>query len=114
MKPFTQYALACVALIALIGAVSAAFTDPTGRQAILASGALALTVQMVAFGVTRLLQPASAMVGWGIGSGMRMISLVLYALVVAKLWHAPVMAALLSFAAFLFVTTVVEPLFLKR
>ena len=26
----------------------------------------------------------------------------------------PVMAALLSFAAFLFVTTVIEPLFLKR
>lgn len=114
MRPLVRYGLACVALIALIGAVSASFAGPGGREAILASGLLALAVQLVSFGVTRLLQPVNTMVGWGVGSGMRMISLVLYALVVAKLWHAPVMAALLSFAAFLFVTTVVEPLFLKR
>ena len=114
MKPFARYAVACLGLIALVGILSAAFTDQSGRQAILASGAVALVVQMAAFAVTRLLQPAHAMVGWGIGSGMRMIALVLYGVVVARLWDAPVMAALLSFVAFLFVTTIVEPLFLKR
>jgi hypothetical protein len=114
VNSFTRYTLVCVALIGLIGVVSAAFADPSGRQAILTSGIVALAVQMAAFTVTRLLQSAHTMVGWSLGSGMRLIALVLYALVVARLWHAPVMAALLSFTAFLFVTTVVEPLFLKR
>lgn len=114
MKSFAQYALVCVVIVALIGGASAPFTDAAGRQAILASALLALCVQMVAFMVARLLQPRHVLVGWGMGSVMRLIALVLYGVIVAKLWHAPVMAALLSLVAFLFVTTVVEPLFLKR
>jgi hypothetical protein len=114
VKSYAGFAGACVAIIAIIGAAAALFTGPEARQAILASGLVALVVQLAAFSVTRLLQPAHAMVGWGIGSGMRFIALVLYALVVAKLWQPPVAAALLSFVGFLFVTTLVEPLFLKR
>lgn len=114
MKSFAQYALVCMVIVALIGGTSALFTDAVGRQAILASALLALGVQMIAFMVARLLQPRHVLVGWGMGSVMRLIALVLYGVIVAKLWHAPVMAALLSFVAFLFVTTVVEPLFLKR
>lgn len=114
MNPFARYTLVCIVIIAIVGAVAAMFTDPMGRQAIVASAFLALGVQMMTFAVLRLLQPRHVMVGWGMGSVMRLIALVLYAVIVAKLWHAPVMAALLSFVAFLFVTTVVEPLFLKR
>lgn len=114
MKSFAGFAGACVALIAAIWAVSAPFAGPEARQAILASGLVALVVQLAAFTVTSSLQRAHAMIGWGIGSGMRFVALVLYSLVVAKLWQAPVAAALLSFAAFLFFTTLVEPLFLKR
>ena len=50
----------------------------------------------------------------GIAAFLVGIALVVYGVIVAKLWQAPVMAALLSFVTFLFVTTVVEPLFLKR
>ena len=114
MKSYLGFAAACVAIIAVIGAVASLVVGPDARQAILASGLVALVVQLAAFTVTRLLQPAHAMVGWGIGSGMRFIALVLYAVVVAKLWRPPVAAALLSFTGFLFVTTLVEPLFLKR
>lgn len=114
MKPFAQYAAVSIVIIAVVGAVAAVFTDQAGRQAVLASACLALGVQLVAFTVARLLQPRHLFVGWGAGSAMRVIALVLYAVVVARLWRAPVMAALLSFAAFLFVTTVIEPLFLKR
>lgn len=113
MKSYAGFGLSCLALISVIGAIAAAFAGPDARQAILASGIVALVVQLAAFSVTRLLEPAHAMVGWGIGSGMRFIALLLYAIVVAKLWHPPIAAALLSFAGFLFVTTLVEPLFLK-
>ena len=114
MRSFAGFAGACVALIAAIGAASALFTEPEARQAILASGLVALVVQLAAFSVTSSLQRAHVMLGWGIGSGMRFVALVLYSLVVAKLWQPAVAAALLSFVAFLFFTTLVEPLFLKR
>ena len=114
MKSFAGFTGACVAIIAVIGGAAAPFSGPDARQAILASALLALGVQLAAFSVTRLLRHAHAMLGWGIGSGMRLVALVLYAIVVARLWHPPVAAALLSFAGFLFATTLVEPLFLKR
>lgn len=114
MRPFALYSAACVVAIGAIGAVSALFTEGLGRQAILASAVLALVVQLLAFTVARLFRDRHVFVGWGMGSAMRFVALALYAVIVAKLWGAPVMAALLSFAAFLFVTTVIEPLFLKR
>lgn len=114
MKPFALYAASSVAIVAVISAVAFAFTDPAGRQVVIASACLALAVQMLAFAVARLLQPRHLLLGWGLGSAMRFTALVLYAVVVAKLWRAPIAPALLSFAAFLFVTTVVEPVFLKR
>lgn len=109
-----MYLSACVVAIAVIGGISALFTEGLGRQAILASAVLALVVQLLAFTVARMFRDRHVFVGWGMGSAMRFIALALYAVIVAKLWGAPVMAALLSFAAFLFVTTVIEPLFLKR
>lgn len=108
------YSAACVVAIGAIGAVSAMFTEGLGRQAILASAVLALVVQLLAFTVARLFRDRHVFVGWGMGSAMRFVALAVYAVIVAELWGAPVMAALLSFAAFLFVTTVIEPLFLKR
>ena len=114
VKTFGQYVLSCLVLIALLGAIAFAFAGPAGRQVVVVSAALALAVQTVAFTVARILQRQNLMLGWGLGSVLRLVALVLYALVVAKLWRAPITPALLSFAAFLFVTTVVEPVFLKR
>lgn len=114
MKPLGLYAASCVAIIAVTGGIAWAFTGPQGRQTVAVSASLALAVQMVAFAVARQLQPRHLMLGWGLGSVLRLAALVLYAVVVARLWRAPLAPALLSFAAFLFVTTVVEPIFLKR
>ena len=114
MKAHALYAGACVLAIAVVGGAASLFTGAAGREAVLASAVLALVVQLVAFSVARMVPGKHLLVGWGMGSAMRFVALGLYALVVAKLWQAPVMAAMLSFAAFLFVTTVIEPLFLKR
>jgi hypothetical protein len=114
VKSWVLYASGCVIAIALIGAIAWAFTDAAGHQVILASAAIALVVQLMAFTVARLLQPRNVLLGWGLGSVLRLVVLVVYAVVVAKLWRAPLTPALLSFVAFLFVTTVFEPVFLKR
>lgn len=114
MKAFGQYAAASLALILVIGSIAWFFTAATGRPTLVVSAGLAFLVQLMAFQVARALQPQNLLLGWGLGSLMRLMSLVLYAIVVAKLWRAPITPALLSFAAFLFVTTVVEPIFLKR
>jgi hypothetical protein len=114
VRGFAEYATSCILIIAIIGAIAWIFTDRAGQQAVLVSAGLAFVVQLVWFLVARLFQRRALLLGWGIGSVLRLIILVLYALVVARLWRAPIGPALLSFAAFLFVTTVVEPVFLRR
>jgi hypothetical protein len=114
MKAFGQYFLALVAGVALVGLVAWAFTDEAGRQTVLVSAGVAVVVQMAAFAITRSMREKQLWLGWGLGSLVRAISLVLYAVIVARLWRAPVTPALLSLVGMLFVTTVLEPIFLKR
>jgi len=114
MRGFVEYATACILSIAIIGAIAWTLSSPDARSMVLASAALAFAVQLVAFGVARAMQRQNLLLGWGLGSVLRLVVLVLYAVVLARLLRAPVAPALLSFAAFLFVTTVVEPIFLKR
>lgn len=114
MRSWILYAAGCVIAIALVGAIAWAFTDAAGHRVILMSAGLALAVQITAFTVARLLQPRHLLLGWGLGSVLRLVALVAYAILVAKVWQAPLTPALLSLAAFLFVTTVFEPVFLKR
>ena len=114
MKTFTLYALISLGIVLVIAGIAWAFTPPSGHPAIVASACLAFAVQMVAFAIVRLMQPRHLMLGWGLGSVLRAVALVLYAIVVAKFWRAPITPALLTFVAFLFATTVVEPIFLKR
>ena len=77
-------------------------------------GGVALGVQMVAFAIARPFRQKRVFLGWGLGSLLRLFSLVLYAVVVARLSRAEIAPALLSFVGMLFVTTVVEPIFLNR
>ena len=114
MRGFAEYLVSCVLIISIIGTIAGGVSSPAGRVAVLVSAALALGIQLIAFGVARSLQRRNLLVGWGLGSILRLVALVLYAVVVAKLWRAPIGPALLSFVAFLFLTTVVEPVFLRR
>ena len=109
-----MYAGTCAAIILAVGAIAWAFTSPEGRTAVAASAVVALAIQLIAFSIARRMRSRNLILGWGLGSALRLVSLVLFALIVARLWRAPLTPALLSFAGFLFVTTVVEPLFLRR
>jgi len=114
MRGFMEYLASCLVIVALISGVCALFVREDGMRAVLVSGAVAVGIQIVAFLVARAYRARNLLLGWGIGSALRVVALVLYALVIAKLERASVTPALLSFAGFLFVTTVVEPVFLKR
>ena len=114
MRAFALYAASCVVIIALAGAVAWGFLDAPGRQAVLASAGLAFAVQLVAFTIALTLRRTNVLLGWGLGSVLRLVVLVVYAVAVAKLWRVFLTPALLSFVGFLFVTTVVEPVFLKQ
>lgn len=114
MRGILLFAASCVVAIALLGAIGWGFTDSAGRQAMVTSAVLAVVVQLLAFTLARQLLPKHLLLGWGLGAALRLVALVLYGVVVAKLTGGPLAPALLSFAGFLFVTTVFEPVFLKR
>ncbi len=71
-------------------------------------------VQGVAFGVGRMLRRGSWITAWGLGALLRLIVLVAYAFVADRVLGIPLAPALLSLAAFFFVTTLIESLLLQR
>jgi hypothetical protein len=84
------------------------------RRAVVASGGVALVVQVVAFAMARRAAARSnAVAGWGLGALLRMGVLALYALVVVQALGLASVPAMVSLAVFFFVSTLVEPLLLN-
>jgi hypothetical protein len=100
--------LGLAALAATTGLLMLVFHDPAGRHAVLVSAAIAAGVQVIAFGVARLASPGRVFKVWAGGAVLRMLTLVVYALVLLKPLGLPPVAALLSLASLFFVTTVLE------
>ncbi len=115
MRAFALYAVIAVTLVAIVGwLLTLGFHGPGDAAAIRLSAILAVVVQLAAFGAIRLLGPRRVMVGWGIGALLRMLTLGVYGLLVAKVFTGiPIVPALVSLAAFYFLSTLVEPLLLK-
>lgn len=113
MKSSLLFAVISFGLTVLAALVlGVAFDGPAERRAVWTSAAVAYAVQLLAFGIARLLRRDNVMVGWGMGVLVRLVTLVAFALVfVNPLGLAPT-AALISLATCFFVTTLVEPLFL--
>jgi hypothetical protein len=88
MRAFGLYAASCVVIVALLGAIAWGFVGANARTAIAASAALAVGIQLVTFMVARLLQARHLMLGWGLGSVLRLVALVVYAFLAAKFWRA--------------------------
>lgn len=115
MNPSLKYALGCAALIGAAWALAMwVVTDASVRQALSVTAALAFLVQMVAFQIARMwARKQNVIAGWGIGIMLRFGVLVIFALVAAPRFGLPLSASLLGLATFLFVSTLIEPLFLK-
>jgi hypothetical protein len=115
VKSWAMYALAAMVMIVALGwLLTLAFPGPQDAAAIRLSAAVAVVVQLVAFAVTSMLARRHLIAGWGAGSLLRFMTLVVYALLAVKVLGVAPVAALVSLATFLFLSTLIEPLFLRR
>jgi hypothetical protein len=116
VKRSLLFTLACAATIgALWGILVLLFTEAAVRRALGITATIAFFVQVVAFLVARMMaQRKNVMAGWGIGVVLRFVVLAVFALVVVPRLGLPLASSLLGLAMFLFVTTLIEPLFLKQ
>lgn len=115
VRSWVFYALTTIALITLVGwLLTLAFPGPQDAAAIRLSALVAVVVQLVAFAVTKAMSRRHLIAGWGVGSLLRFATLLVYALLAVKGLGVPPVAALVSLASFLFLSTLIEPLFLRR
>ena len=108
---YTAVALVAMAVSGVVLAL--VFRGPDERRAIVVSGLVALAAQLAAFVIARHAVGDNVIAGWGLGVGLRFVVLAVYAFVVVGALALPQSAALLSLVTFLFVSTLVEPPFLK-
>lgn len=87
---------------------------PALMRAVLISVAVGVVVQAAALVIARRMGRDRVMAGWGMGSLLRMVTLVLYGWLVVPALGLPLAPALLSLVIFFFVTMLIEPLLLSR
>ena len=111
---FAGFAIVSLALIGLAAiGMTFLFRGPGDSQAIWISAAVAYLTQVAAFPAVRKLTASNLMVGWGMGSLVRLGTLLIYVLVGALVLKLSMTPALVSLALFYFVSMVIEPLFLR-
>lgn len=110
-----KHAAMTIAVVLVVGAALAfVFRGPGDLQAIWISGIVAIVVQLAAFALSRLAAGyGSLMARMGTGAILRLVALVAYALIVIFVLKLPAVAALVSLAAFFFLSTLIEPLLIK-
>lgn len=114
MRRTGLFGLVSAGVIVTAGAVLLLFfPGQPSAVAIALSAAVALLVQLVAFTILRRTRGSGVLVGWGLGSILRLGTLAVYALVVIQLLDLPATPALVSLATFLFATMILEPLLLE-
>jgi hypothetical protein len=108
------FAGATIALIVVAGGFLAfAFRGPGDLRAVIVSGIVAAVVQISAFPAVQRLASRNMMLGWGMGSALRLLSLAAYALLAGTVLALPLTAALISLFVFYFLSMLIEPLFLR-
>ena len=115
MKRALSFAAACAATIGAVWAIAVVvFADAVSRRGLLIAASVAFVVQMVAFFIAReFARKQNVMAGWGIGIALRFAVLLLFGFVAIPSLGLPMSSTLLGLAMFLFISTLIEPLFLK-
>ena len=109
-----QFAAAsAVVVLGSAWAITVLFAGPLVAQAVWTSAVLAFGVQLVTFAIAWPFLARNPLMGWGLGSLLRLLALVLYALVGVRSFGLAAAPALLSLAGFFFVSMLLESLFLK-
>lgn len=114
MKRLLAYGAASTALVvALLVVMHLLVQDDAARSAFRVSAAIAVFVQLLGFAVARAVARENVMAGWGLGVLLRFAAVFAMAFATGRL-ALPVGPTLMSLVAFLFVSTLIEPLFLKQ
>jgi hypothetical protein len=109
-----KHAVLTIGVVAVAGGLlSFVFRDQAAWTAIWISGLVAVAVQMAAFSLSRAAGQANLAARLGAGALIRLFSLVAYALIVVFVLKLPTAPALVSLAAFFFLSTLIEPLLIK-
>jgi hypothetical protein len=114
MKRIAAYGAASAACIAvLFGLATLAFPGPAAREALLVAAAVAFFAQLLSFSLLALASTENLMTARAIGSLLRFVALVVFAIVVARGFNLPAAPALIGLAGYMFACTLLESLFLK-
>ncbi len=114
MKKMAIFAMISLVVIALIAwMLTFAFPTAADRHALVVSAAIAFVVQLISFTVARAWAATNVVAGWGLGMLLRFGVLAIYTLVFVRVLALPMSAALVSLAAYFFVSTLFEPVLLK-
>ena len=108
---FTVFAIAAILIVGLV--LVKVYDGADERRAILVSACFALPLQIATFAMVRAVPREHVMSAWAGGALIRFAALFVYGFVLAKALGVPSGPALVSFAAFLFALTLIEPLLLK-
>lgn len=107
---YSAIAFALAALVAVAGALMA----PAYRDGVLAGAGMALLVQVAVFWAFFVwLYPGRAWHGYGLGLLVRLAMFALAAFVIVPAAGLPLAATLFSLVGVFWLTTIMEPLFLK-
>lgn len=114
MKQALAFAAVC-AVIIFGGAwgITILRPEPEMARAVWSSAVIAFGVQLLSFAVARPFLATNPIAGWGLGSLIRFAVVAVHAFVGVKALGLVSGPALLSLVGFLFVTMLVEPLFLR-
>jgi hypothetical protein len=114
MRRLAAFAVGCLTTIgATLGLLLLLYHQPADRRAIIVGAVVSFAIQLVAFSVALAMAPTNVMAGWGAGAVLRLLALALYALLAVPQLGLPLTAALVSLALYLFLSTLIEPFFLK-
>ena len=115
LRALALFTLAQGVVVALLGLVLARlFPLAADAPALRGAAIAAVAVQTVTFLVARLAGREQMIAGWGLGVLLRVAFVALWALLLVPALGWPETPALVGLVAFLFGSTVVEPLFLTR
>lgn len=112
MNPTLRYAATSAALVAVVAACFSFGAGPEARPGILLGSLVTLALQPAMFVVARRLQAVNWLAGWGIGAVACGLALIAVGSAL-RAAGGPLGAPLLALGTSLFLTELVEPLFLQ-
>ncbi len=116
MKAWGAYALTALVLTVAAAALTAELVDAASAPAVWLGAALALLVQLAAFGALVALRDRGTLflLGWLGGMLLRFGALGVVAVWLSRTDALPRAAALVSLVGFVFLLLLLEPVFLRR